>query len=953
MSSFGITRTGGTALDAAAVQQRSRAFGAAVQRLKGGATLLALRDEYGMKTMMLTPDVSRTAKSAADQLANSVQGKADEVAAPDLSCESIGFLTARPSSAAARETTAGADPAEVARTIERSTLPGSWVAVTLRAPSRGEIKRTRRWFDFRSVPGTHYSREGEAMIASFYAGGPDAASVQSLLGSVMSVLPGFDVEFDVRTLSSSGAIFGTGFGAAALWGLLVPGHELVDPVLADLPNKLGPMVSTAGLGLAGVLGAATLGIASGVIPTNASRTRNAIAAGNLPAPAGGPGVGKRPPRKEGKKPDGTIIPEFGGDYPLANTSFLVGPSVVVGVAAPYGGGSAGAAVTQERTAPPVLLSRIGPAIGTSPAAKLPVHISAADFSASIMILGIPDAGKSVALRAIFGWHCLERVAPKGVPGYPGKKSALIAFENKGEGAAMYERWARGLGDDPVRIDIADARTAAIDFFDVPGTTREKSLLFVNAMRYAFPEGSIEAQSMETLTAIMDAAQHVDDEVVERAGVPRGSVVTYAHILLGGNGDEAGVDLAVALAQKANKFPDDEDLQEAVLRLRPMYGGKQNQVTPANRRQLQSAPRNKMDALVEAKSWWSADRPRVGWKTLLQDFECVILNTGVSDDGSMVSDRLTQLMSSMLMFTLREAVMRYCSGWKDQGKSVSIFADELALLSGGSSDVITWFRNQGRSYGVRQILATQFPDQLNKEVQTSVLGFGTVYWFTQTNVAVAQMAVDDLTADGSEWTRADITGLAKHHAIVRATVDKQRQPGTTVRIGYWEGEGGLPVFCADQGYSDTTSLEHPPSVRGWQGQRPAPQRAIKKMREVLAVDDDTTDAESDVETPVPFSDEFNDLSEDAAEHTGSVRAGSDDDPVAGEVDGDDFEDATPVRKPAPAKRPAQRQSQRAAEPKKDAKVAFDPRRFDMGGDDFGPPPEWMRKGDDFGNPPRRK
>ena len=1344
ISAYTLTRSGGSGLDAAAVQQRSRSFGAAVGRVHH-ATLLAMRDEHGLSTMMLTPDASSAANAAAEALAHSVGGTATKVdRVPDMSADALGVLVARPEILAGRETTAGADPAEVARTIERATVPGSWVAVTLRSPKGGELKRARRWFDHRQVPGTHYSREGEVMIGTFHAGGPDAGTVSSMLSQVVATLPGFDVETDVKVLSGSAAVLGTAGGAALLWGAFGP----FGPQISQLAAY--PQVEVGALGAAGLLALGSFGYASGVLSTAAARTKASLSTGSIPAPPVDHGVGKRAPRKEGKKPDGTIVPEHPGDYPLNSTSFLVGPSVVVGIAAPFGGGSAGAAVTRDRDASPALLARIGPAIGTAPSG-LPVHISAADLSSSVGIMGIPDAGKasplsqrvpvpvskrfpsgwatigelevgddvyapdgsiteivrttapylgktydlvlsdsqvigaheghlwtvaakidrrahasrhdekrseiamtnrvqaqrlralahatpagtaitareaqpflgvnrhavrkfarqsgipastavagtrtatcwpmgellssyadhmenlgdrakagrvrrplfqtvttdqmrrslktsdgannwaistceslrsvtgmldvpiepyllgawlgdgnswngyisvgsqdlsemlyllgehwpkiehttepdgnttvrlvrhgscpldfsfaaalaevgllrnkhipalyqrashdvrlavlqglmdtdgsidsqgrcelslsderlatdalelirslgikaskrinpasyrnddgeiveckdrhritftttlpvfkmrrkaeripakvresrdwlyvtdirdageqmvkcitvdhpssnfligdfvpthnSVALRAIFGWHCLERVVPSGMPGFPGKRSTLISFENKGEGAAMYARWATGLGDDPVRIDLSDPRTAAIDFFDIPGSSREKALLFVNAMRYAFPDGSIEAQSMENLVAVVDAAQHITAEMSTQLLGRAHSVVECAHILLGGNGDDAGVALAVGLAEAREANPDDEDLVEAVMRLGPMYGGSgQTKVTPAQRRQIQSAPRNKMDALAEAKSWWDPQRPKVGWKRLLEDHECVIINTGVADDGSLVSDRLTQLMSSMMMFTLRESVMRNCSGWKDMGKAVTIFADELALLSGGSGEVINWFRNQGRSYGIRQVLATQFPDQLQPEVRASVLGFGTFYWFTQTNAQIAQLAVDDLTADGSEWTRADITGLKKHTAIVRATVDKQRQPATTVRIGYWEGEGGLKVFCPDQGYPDTTDKAYPPTERGWMGKRPAPAKLYADVipdivkpepaARVSAVDDDPFDAETDVATPAPPTD-------------------------------DDL---------------------------------FDPRRFDLGGDDFGTP---IRRGDAFGNPPRRK
>ena len=94
--------------------------------------------------------------------------------------------------------------------------------------------------------------------------------------------------------------------------------------------------------------------------------------------------------------------------------------------------------------------------------------------------------------------------------------------------------------------------------------------------------------------------------------------------------------------------------------------------------------------------------------------------------------------------------------------MSVFADELALLAGSSAEVLTWLHDAGRSFGVRPYLATQRISQLPPALAESILDYGTVCWFVQSNPDVAERAARDLSVDGSAWSPADVTNLPPVH-----------------------------------------------------------------------------------------------------------------------------------------------------------------------------------------------
>ncbi len=153
---------------------------------------------------------------------------------------------------------------------------------------------------------------------------------------------------------------------------------------------------------------------------------------------------------------------------------------------------------------------------------------------------------------------------------------------------------------------------------------------------------------------------------------------------------------------------------------------------------------------------------------------------------------------MLMYGLQNALRRYCSGWLDQGRSVSLFGDELSLLAGSSPEVIGWVRDQGRSYGVRAFFATQRPEQLTPQLRNNFLTYATLISFAQNDVNTAREIADNC---GSDWSAEDIQNLEPFHVVVRTEVNQQRQQAFVVALPNFESN--MSGFRAAQGYPEVT------------------------------------------------------------------------------------------------------------------------------------------------------
>jgi hypothetical protein len=798
---FLLARTSGGSPDPAVVVQRARPFGAAVGAV-GQATLLTVAGATGISNYVLTSDDARSGRLAGN-LADAVGAEARAVEVlPELPADGcLGWVVARPSERASRDTQSGGDPAEVARLLGRVMTPGSWLAATVRVPSKREMNRCRVWYAHRLAgAATHHSNEGEALVVNFVAGAADDDEVRSLLSSLIAALPGFDVEVKVRTGSVLGRVLGLCLAAVAGG---VAAVMLVHSVLVALLVAGLPLLVAGGYG-------------TGRIPTRVERLaeeRDSLRFRAAP-------VRRWPPRKPRRESTRTVrntvngqsvsqqrlLPARQGDYPLDETGFLVGASVLVGVAAPYTGAASGIASTASTSAPPALLEDIGPYVGE--AGGLRVHVSAEDMIEGVGIFGLPGRGKTVLVQNLFACDVADRVAPSGRAGRCGASNTLIAFESKGEGAAGYQRWVGALGDASVFIDLADPGTPGIDLLAIPGTADQRADFMANMMQYVFGRQAIGDQSMNTLKAVFHAAFLLPPELAAEAveGGLDAHPLAIAHGLLTGYGDSEGEALAAAYAVWAKQLSEADPLREqawaAGRKLTLLYGSK---VTPAQRRALTSAPISKTGMLMGAGFWWRSDRVRTSWEDILTGHWAVVINTGTSASGMPVSEDLVQAFSAMLAYSLRDAIQRYCGGWQAARRYVTVYSDELSLLAGSTGEVVVWLRNQGRSYGVRPVLASQYPGQLSAEVRDAVLSFSTFFWFQQNNPAMLEAAVADLNGGGAGYDSADVANLEPYRAILRATVGKQRQPPVPVLIAYWGPDAEHPdgresEFVRDQGYA---------------------------------------------------------------------------------------------------------------------------------------------------------
>ena len=766
-----MARAGGAELNPANYISRATSFSSAAGLL-GDVTLLVHRTAAGITGHLVTEDRAGC-EAAAMHLAQAVAARAEPVEQiPDMSsARTIGWLTYRPGSSANRETQTGVDPSEAARRLAVALAPGQWVAVSLRQPTQGEKRRHRRWLVARMATAnpTHHSVTTGAVVVAVRAGADSPAEVSSLLAQVASAMPGFDVDTVTRTAHPVRAVLA--------W--VVPGLG----AWAGLTYGLG--LDTWGLAAGSVLTGVGLLLALGVLPVRGSRLVAEVASGRVHAPS------RRliPPRRPRKRrQENGEVTQSEGDYPLVSGGFMVAPNVVVGLVAPGAGALSGASSTTERPTPPTMREPIGPLVGSGTDGSL-AFLSAPDAWSGAFLVGRAGSGKSQLVRSLFAWNCMERVNPCGLAGFPGRANTLVAFESKGDGAAFYSQWAQATGDTTLLVDVAEPSSPGIDLFAVPGTVADRAAFFANAMVYAFEKGAIQDRSFATLVQVFTAALAITPAVASLVkGVdPGGSPMYFAHLLLAGQGDEVGATLAGAVMSEAVRLEGaktpDASLSLARTALMPLFQGK----SESTRRQFLEAPSNKVAQLLALDHWWGSGRPKTTWHQVLTEHRSLVVNTGVSVSGRIVDDRLSTQMSSLLMFGLRDAIMRYCNGWSAEGRSVSIFADELSLLAGSSPEVVTWLRNQGRSYGVRPVLATQYPDQLSDQVRMAVTGFSTIVAFAQDNVRVAEELARDFAADGTPWVAADVVNLPPFTTIVRSTVGQQRQSAFTMTVSNFEAD----------------------------------------------------------------------------------------------------------------------------------------------------------------------
>ncbi|EPD84095.1 hypothetical protein HMPREF1529_02135 [Microbacterium sp. oral taxon 186 str. F0373] len=749
-----------------------------------GATFVTMKTAAGRLEHSFVTEDAQNQESVAFALAQAMNSRSTEVDdVPDLVAAggfaNIGIARgARPM----MDTQAGADFTTLSRIVANLLMEGEWVAMSIRKPAQyRESRKYARWLDHHAMR-THHSRLPGAVVMSLYAGGRDPDRAADIVSRVASGIPGFGLNVVPRKITVAREILRwvAGAGLSLAIGFLT--------MLLHIALPLWLPLAAAAVFAAGALGTWKL-----ILPSELRTLIGELKWGFVPAapkraaPARKPRAEKQRTNKDGEQ---YTQAEFGGDYPLAPTSFLVGPHIPLALIAPHSGASGGA-TTAARPAPSCMRDRIGPPIGINDDQL--VHLDAGAAYAGLAVLGQAGSGKTALLEHLWGAASRERVRPSGVPGAPARH-AMVAFDTKGDGlaSAQYERWL-DYNQDPQKtiIHVLDPSCPiGIDLFPVlPGEGVDAwARKVVAALVYIWGEVSIGPRSFDTLTRVLEAGlalAHSPEiaQSVTLAPVRLGaSPFYYADILLTNSGDALGVELAAAIK---NAGADPHNAAAASFayisgRLAPLYGdGK----TPAQRGQLVDAPRTKIAALMGVEHWWSRGI-RYTWPQLLEADVAVVLNTGIGPSGMLPDDKLREDMSGLLLYTLREDIRRTCVGWFEQNRAVSIFADEVKHIANTNDRVIRALRDDDRALGVRCVFATQTPETLAQEVRRTFLGFGSLVIFRQEEANTVAELVRDLVQSGDTWEPGDIVNLPQFHAIVRATAGGRRNDPFTIQVPNW-------------------------------------------------------------------------------------------------------------------------------------------------------------------------
>lgn len=745
-----------------------------------GATFVTLATDGGLEHLFVVDDQPGQ-EGVAFSVARAMAAHSEELdTVPDLTqVGGIARLHFRTGTTPLQDTQAGADFAALSHIIGDMLMPGEWLAVSTRkAKQRTEVRWQAQWLDYHGMR-THHSRKSGAPVAQFFAGARTPARAREVLIRAASAIPGFGLSVVSRSVSTSQPAL-VWLATAAVAGAI---SWASFAVLAEPLIGLAAAAAAAGFAMSALL------TWRGFLPSLWRTIQLGLPDARLPR---APVKMNRPrPPKAARSSttigrDGqTVVTEqgsFDGDYPLAPTAFLVGAHIPLAFVAPHAGAASGNATTRLRVAPAELRERIGPCAGYNH--DVMTYLSAADLWSGLGILGQAGSGKTAFMEHLWGVMCAERVRPSGAFGFPAQH-ALIAFDTKGDGMATreYAAWSAFVGDRALVVQTADPTDpVGIDLFPDHGLNATSwARQVTNALVYIWGADSIGPRSFDTLTRVLAAAKLVTPEIARRVTVRAlradASPFYFANVLLTNLGDDAGVELAAAIADAAAMPGADPELAEAVAQLAPVYGGGR---TPAQRNGLVDAPRTKVAALMEAEHWWS--RPKqTTWKALLENNIAVIVNTGASPSGLLPDDKLRTDLSGLLLYTLAEEIKRTCIGWFEQGRAVSIFSDEVKHIAAASAEVITWMRHDARANGVRAVFATQTPDTLIPAVRSAVLGFGTLMLYAQNEPTTVRELVADLTLSGGQWDSSDITNLDRYEAIIRATSNGRRLEPFTAKV----------------------------------------------------------------------------------------------------------------------------------------------------------------------------
>ena len=751
-------------------------------------------------------------QAAADQLAAAVgAGTPTPVDGPGVPPARHVAATVRGDYVAGDDRSAGLDgvAAFAGEEFDRAGGDG-WLAVRIE-PMRSRTERlVRNWIV--NTSGSEGSRrrsrrpgQGPVAWAWASAGATTAQDAATLAGGWVSHLPGWDFRHRTRRVTSiSVTTLAAGAAAAA-----VACAGLVLPIEPGVVAGVDPAAVLRAVGLAGLAAV----VLWAVVDLPARRARNAARWGWVPGRAhriGGNRLWRTllfavdslttvagDPDDDAADDRYTDPPERSWrlPYPARMLPITAAHTAVAAVPAAAGDVTAGPAAVTERPAPAAV--RQVPATGGARLGRdvegRTVRVPDGDRYAGVFASGDPGTGKTVTLLNVWGSDIAARRRAVAAGGE--SPATDIWVETKGSGAARALTVASQCDptltdDDIIHIDIARPDLARLDF--TTGNPIVDARRLADAMAYGFADGAIKEASRAALIALISHAlvNTVDDAA--EVGEPEHNVMRLALLLAGGepDTDKAAV-LHQAVAARCGDLPGGPAAsyadrhaataaapRRATVEEQAMRGYRLYAAKPAKDRDaLFAAPLNKLAQLEGVEALFARSETVPTWKLaeLVKSGRVVVINVGGS------TPEFAQLLASMILWLLWDTIRRECAGWQTEGRSVGVFADEVADLARADAKILEDIADQGRDRGVRLALATQRIDKLPDDVARAVAGFGTKIYLKHEAVDVAEAAVRDLTGGdpNGPWTVNDIRGLPTLTGVARVRVDSIPQQAFTV------------------------------------------------------------------------------------------------------------------------------------------------------------------------------
>ena len=437
----------------------------------------------------------------------------------------------------------------------------------------------------------------------------------------------------------------------------------------------------------------------------------------------------------------------------------------------------------------------------------------------------PDQGKTVLTHGISQWAISHRNDTS--RDVWGTDSRLIHFWMKDDtGVEVLDRYrqTQGIDSHPRVIYLTDPSSIGLDLLGMQEgrNAQETAESVAKTMRYAFNAGDIQNDLPKHHHPIHDHRRgRKPIRPTQARGHPRRcrqleqqypgagqlrqqqSPIGWAVVALCGSDGQTGSARALgqvcrALALELKDDPLGTDMTLAARAAEQLYGRPDQEGAGGAKRcgeilQRTNASVNKVNQFLAIEHMFTPRRSTVTWKWILDhpgDYHIVL----APHNGHSLPELMDKILGSWLMYRFWNTVFAHCKDWLTLGKHTMLVCDELSLLANGSDDVLKNLREQGRSFGLILVFATQYPTQLSDTLLDSFLGYTTFISYNTSIPRIATLTAARLTdnegLDG--WTGGAVTNLPKYHAAVRTRNMEQIQPAFIVSVkdfddGYRPGD----------------------------------------------------------------------------------------------------------------------------------------------------------------------